>query len=158
MKEPRGKTRVLVGLDLPLAGGRTHSHIRAIVWVRGETVKAKSKTADLWHPKWNENQTVLATAIHTSDRDAGLLEGAAAWSWSLGTVEQPQGQGCCWLWRDRSRRCEGGGHGGNFLWRKARQPRRQGELPEKEYRKWQYKWSKTLKTKRRKSKNQLTKT
>ena len=34
-------------------------HIRAIVGVRGEPVKAESEIADLWQPKWNENQTVL---------------------------------------------------------------------------------------------------
>ena len=50
--------------------------------------KAESETADLWQPKWNENQTVLATAIHTPD-------GAVAGSWSLGIVEQSQGEGCC---------------------------------------------------------------
>ena len=44
-------------------------HIRAIVWVRGETFKAENETADLWQPKGNENQIVLATAIHTPDRD-----------------------------------------------------------------------------------------
>ena len=33
---------------------------------------------------------VLATAIHTPDRDAGPLEGAVAGSWSLGIVEQSQ--------------------------------------------------------------------
>ena len=42
-------------------------HIRAIVYVRGETFKAERETGDLWQPKWNENQTVLATAIHTLD-------------------------------------------------------------------------------------------
>ena len=40
-----------------------------------------SETADLWQPKWNENQTVLAAAIHTLDRDVGPLEDAAAGSW-----------------------------------------------------------------------------
>ena len=35
-------------------------------------------------PKWNENQTVLAAAIHTPDRNTGPLEGAAAGSWTLG--------------------------------------------------------------------------
>ena len=44
----------------------------------------------MWHPKWNKNQTVLAKAIHTPDRDAGPLEGAVAGSWSLGIVEQSQ--------------------------------------------------------------------
>ena len=48
------------------------------------------ETAELWQPEWNENQTVLATAIHSLHRDASLLEGAVAGSWSLGIVEQPQ--------------------------------------------------------------------
>ena len=34
-------------------------HIRAIVWVRGETFKAESEVADLGRPKWEETQTVL---------------------------------------------------------------------------------------------------
>ena len=58
----------------------SHPHTGAIVGFRGETFKAKSETADLWQPKWNETLTDLATAIHTPDRDAGLLEGAAAGS------------------------------------------------------------------------------
>ena len=56
---------------------------------------AESKTAHLWQPKWNENQTVLATAIHTRDRDVGSLEGAVAGNLSLRIVEQFQGEGCC---------------------------------------------------------------
>ena len=58
-------------------------------------VKPKSETADLWQPKWNENQTVLVTAIFNPDRDQGPLEGGAAGSWSLGIVERSQGKGCC---------------------------------------------------------------
>ena len=46
-------------------------------------------------PKWNENQTVLATAIHTLDRDEAPLEGAVAGSRSLGIVEQSSGEGYC---------------------------------------------------------------
>ena len=69
-------------------------HVRAIFRVR-ETAEAESETADLWPPKWNENQTVLTAAKHTPDRDAGPLEGAAAASRSLGIVEQPHGEGCC---------------------------------------------------------------
>ena len=38
-------------------------HVGTTVWVRGETFKAESETADLWQPKWNENQTVLAATI-----------------------------------------------------------------------------------------------
>ena len=64
---------MLVGLDLPSASGGTEAgsdpHIGAIVSVRGETFKAESETADLWQPKWNENQAVLTAAIHTLDRD-----------------------------------------------------------------------------------------
>ena len=56
--------------------------------MRGETFKDESETADLGQPKWNENQTVLAAAIHTPDD-------AAAESWSLGIVGQSQGEGCC---------------------------------------------------------------
>ena len=44
------------------------------------------EAADLWQPKWNENQTALATAIHT-------LGGSVAGSWGLGIVEQSQGKG-----------------------------------------------------------------
>ena len=42
--------------------------------------KAESETADLWQPKWNENQTVLGTTIGTPDRDAGPLAGLVAGS------------------------------------------------------------------------------
>ena len=69
-------------------------HTETIVGVKGETFKAESETADLWQLKWNENQTVLAAAIHTLDRNAGPLEGTAAGSWSW-IVEQSQGEGCC---------------------------------------------------------------
>ena len=63
----------------------SHPGIGSTVWVRGETFKAGSKTADLWQPKWNENQTVLAAAIHTLDRNTGLLEGEwlGAGDWGL---------------------------------------------------------------------------
>ena len=103
-------------------------HIGAIVWVRGETFTSEGEITDLWQPKWNENQTVLTTAIHTLDRDTGPLEGAAAESWSLGTVEQSQGESCCGLWRDGSRGCTGGDCGEKCLWRKARQPWKQSIL------------------------------
>ena len=58
-------------------------------------LKAESETTDLWQSKWNENQTVLATAIPTLDQIAGFLEGAVAASWSLDIVEQSQCEGCC---------------------------------------------------------------
>ena len=81
-KELGGKTGVLVRLDLPLVGGGTEARVWSphwgAFWVRGETFK--TETADLWQAKWNENQTVLAAAMHTPDRDVGPLEGAAAGS------------------------------------------------------------------------------
>ena len=58
------------------------SDSRTIVLVGGETFKAESETADLWQPKWNENQIVLAAALYTLGSNSGLLEGAAAGSWS----------------------------------------------------------------------------
>ena len=123
-----------VGLDPPSVGGGTEAgiqpHIRAIGWVRGETFKVESETADLWQPTWNDNQIVLAAAIHTPDSNVGPLEGTATESWSLGIVEQSQGKGCCGLWRDGLRGCEGGDCGGKCLWRKDRQPWKQGSTAE----------------------------
>jgi len=87
---------VLIGLNLPSAGGGTEAGIQSPHGGnQGETFKDESERADLWQPKWNENQTVLAATIHTLDRDADLLEGTAAGSWGLGIVEQSQGKGCC---------------------------------------------------------------
>ena len=64
MKELGRKT----GLDLPSAVRElklgSDPHIGATDWVRGETFKAESEAADPWQPKRNENQTVLAAAIH----------------------------------------------------------------------------------------------
>ena len=68
--------------------------------------------------------------MHNLDRDAGPLEGAAAGSWSLGIVEKSQGEGRCWPWRDGLRGGEGGDCGGKCLWRKARQPWKQGNTAE----------------------------
>ena len=52
---------------------------------------AESEIVALWQPKWNENQPVLAAAIQNLDRGKGSLEGSAARSWSLGSVEGSQG-------------------------------------------------------------------
>ena len=56
----------------------SNPHIGAYVWDRQVTFEAESVTADLWQPKWNENQTDLAAAIHTPDGDSGPWEGARA--------------------------------------------------------------------------------
>ena len=65
-------------MDLPLAGGGTEAGVqspqRGNCLSQRRNIKAERETADLWQPKWNENQTVLAAAIHTPDRDAGPLE------------------------------------------------------------------------------------
>ena len=124
---------MLVGLDLPSVGGGievgSDPHKGATVWVRGETFKAESEKIDLWQPKWNENQTVLAAAILILDRNPGSLEGATAGSWSLGIVEQSQGEGCYWLQRDRLRGCEGD-HGGKCWWRKDKETWKQSSTAE----------------------------
>ena len=75
----------------------------------------------------NENQTVLATAIHTLDRDAGPLESTTAGNWSLETVEQSQGESCCGLQRDGLRGCEGRDCDEECLWRKVVQPWKQDD-------------------------------
>ena len=54
--------------------------------------------------KMRITQTILATDLHTLDRDANLLEYAAAGSCSIGIGEQSQGKACCWL---RGRQTEG---------------------------------------------------
>ena len=50
--------------------------------------------------------------------------------WELEFREQSWGEGCCWLWRDRLRACEGGDHAGKCWWRKARQQWKQGNTAE----------------------------
>ena len=86
-------------MDLPLAGGGTEAGVqspqRGNCLSQRRNIKAERETADLWQPKWNENQTVLAAAIRTPDRDTGPLDGATAGSWCLGIAEQSQGEGCC---------------------------------------------------------------
>ena len=66
-------------MDLPLAGGGTEGGVgspqRGNSLSQRRNIKAESETADLWQPKWNENQTVFAAAIHTPDRNTGPLEG-----------------------------------------------------------------------------------
>ena len=70
---------MLVGLDLPSADGGTEAGV--VSPHQGNSLsQTDSERADLWQSKWNENQTVLATAVNTQDRDKGPLEGAAAGS------------------------------------------------------------------------------
>ena len=86
-------------MDLPLAGGGTEAGVqspqRGNCLSQRRNIKAERETADLWQPKWNENQTVLAAAVHIPYRNTGAPEGAKAGSWSLGIVEQSQCEGCC---------------------------------------------------------------
>ena len=91
---------MLVGLDLPSVGGGTEAGVQSphqgnCLESEEKHLKAETETADLWQPKWNENQTVLVTAIHTLGRNAGPLEGAGAGSRSLSIVEQSQGKSLC---------------------------------------------------------------
>ena len=95
-------------------------HLGTLIWIKGETFEAESEAVDLWKPKWNENQTILA-APYIPQTVAGFLDGATAGSWSRGIVEQTQGMGCCWLLGDEWRGHEGGDCG-KCLQKKARQP------------------------------------
>ena len=130
----RGKTRNISRTGPALSGWGNWS--RGPIPTAGQLSESEEKhlklseTPDLWQPKWNENQTVFATAIHSPERYAGHLEGAAAGTWNLGIVEQCRGEGCCWWQRDGLRGCEGGDHGGRCQWRKARQPWKQGNTAE----------------------------
>ena len=58
-------------------------------------MKAESETADLWQPKRNENQRVLASAIDSPEKNTGPLKAAVAGGWNLRFVEQSQGEGYC---------------------------------------------------------------
>ena len=66
-------------------------HIRALVWDRGETFEAervKHLICNSLNGIRRIAQTVLATAIRTSDRDVGPLEGTLTGSLSVVMVEQ----------------------------------------------------------------------
>ena len=68
MKEVAVERGVLVGLDMLSAGGGTEAGFQSrTLGQLSESEKhlRLSETADLWQSKWNENQTVLAAAIHT---------------------------------------------------------------------------------------------
>ena len=77
----------------------------ATVCIRGETIQAESETADLWQPKWNENETVLSTVIHTPERDTGPEEGAAGSRWFREIVEKSLPMVCCLLVKDKLMEC-----------------------------------------------------
>ena len=80
MKELGGKTGVLIGLDLPSAGGETEAGVQSpylgncLSQRRKHLRLRESETTDLWQPKRTENQTVLAASIHAQDRDTVPLE------------------------------------------------------------------------------------
>ena len=85
MKELGRKTGQLVGLDLPLASGElkqgSNPHSGQLSESEGKHLRLKVKQL-LCGSLNGMRITILATAIHAPDRDAGLLEGAAAGSWS----------------------------------------------------------------------------
>ena len=92
MKELEGKTGVLVRTGPALSGWGNYN--TGLIPTLGQLSESEEKhlrlrvKADLRQCKWNENQTLLATPIHTPD-------GAVAGSWSLGIVEQSPGKGYC---------------------------------------------------------------
>ena len=76
-----GKAGMLVRLDLQVGELKQGSnpHIGAIE-SEEKHLSLRAKQLICGIPKWNENQTVLAAAIHMPGRNAGLLEGAMAGS------------------------------------------------------------------------------
>ena len=70
---------MLVGLDLPSVDTGTEAGVQSPhqgnCLSQRRNIKAESETADLWQPKWNENQTVLVAPVHTMDRNAGSAWG-----------------------------------------------------------------------------------
>ena len=92
MKKLGGETGVLVGLDLPSPGGETeagvHSHIE--VWVRGETFKAESETADLRQPD-GMRISPCRSHTHTGEGHKSPRKHSGC------ELEQSQGEGCCWV-------------------------------------------------------------
>ena len=75
-------------------------------------------------------QTILAAALCTLGRDPSPPECEAAGSWHIRMGKQSQGEVCYWLLGDGLRRCEGEDHGGECLWKKARQSWRWGATAE----------------------------
>ena len=55
--------------------------------------KAENETTDLWQHKWNENQTVLAAAIHTPDRDTDSPGRCSSWELEFRDCGAITGQG-----------------------------------------------------------------
>ena len=76
-----GKAGMLVRLDLQVGELKqgSNSHIGAIE-SEEKHLSLRAKQLICGIPKWNENQIVLAAAIHSPDS-------TVAGSWSLGTVE-----------------------------------------------------------------------
>ena len=100
----------------------SNPHIPATVSVRGETFKVERETADLWQPKQNEKQTVLAAAIHTLD---GTVEAGVQ-----GLQSNPRARAAIDCGKtDRGDVREKTVVGG-CLWRKARQPWKQADTAE----------------------------
>ena len=89
MKELGGKTRVLVGLDLPSVCGGLKQGSNPHT---GQMSESKEKHLRLSSLNGMRIRQSLLDTIHTPDRDAGPLVGTAAGSWSLGFMEQSQGE------------------------------------------------------------------
>ena len=69
----------------------------------------------MWQPKWNENQTVLAAAIHT-------LDGTGGWDLEFGGCGAIPGRRLMLIAERRIEGYEEGNRGGKCLWRKVGQP------------------------------------
>ena len=99
MKELEGKTGVLVRTGPALSGWGNYN--TGLIPTLGQLSESEEE-----HLRPRVKQLICGSlsgmrirqssaAIHTLDRDAGPLEGTRAGSWSLGIVEQSQGERCC---------------------------------------------------------------
>ena len=95
---------------------RSDTHIKAIVWDRGEAFEAvgecSSSSVTLWM-QWEPNN--LCRSHTYPGQDSSPLDCAVTRSWAVGIREQSQGEICCWQQGDSERGHEGGDGGGNTL-------------------------------------------
>ena len=71
-------------------------HIGAIVWTEEKYLRQTLRQLICDNLNGMRiTQTILAAAIHTSDRDGGPQEGTATGSRSVVIMEQSQGEVCC---------------------------------------------------------------
>ena len=101
MKEQGGKTGVLLGLDLPSVGGGTESE--GPIPTGGQLSESEEKHLRLRVKQlicgslngMRIRQSLLQPSVPQTGMQVPEKTQREAGSWSLGTVEQSHGEGCC---------------------------------------------------------------